>query len=96
MRIIYPTGLEVKTNKLATFACQVSIHHLMSPSKFLQKKKKKEKLALLFLQKELESEKTYEDGSTYTGQFKAELRHGTGTQTWKDGSTYVGEWQNDM
>ena len=30
--------------------------------------------------------------TTYTGQFKDELRHNHGLQKWPDGSSYDGQW----
>ena len=38
--------------------------------------------------------KTYEDGSTYFGEWKDNLRHGQGTMTYETGSKYVGEWKD--
>ena len=38
--------------------------------------------------------KTYEDGSTYFGEWKDNLRHGQGTMAGSDGGNYVGEWKN--
>lgn len=37
----------------------------------------------------------YIDGSTYTGSWYNNLRHGQGTYEYINGDKYVGEWQND-
>lgn len=37
---------------------------------------------------------TFENGSTYDGEWKDGKQHGQGINTWVDGSTYDGEWQN--
>lgn len=38
----------------------------------------------------------YENGNTFTGQFKAGLREGTGEETTPDGDGYLGQWLRDM
>lgn len=38
---------------------------------------------------------TLDNGATYTGQMKNNLREGRGTQIWLDNSKYEGEWKND-
>lgn len=38
----------------------------------------------------------YENGNTYTGQFKAGLREGIGEETTPDGDGYTGQWLRDM
>lgn len=35
-----------------------------------------------------------ETGSTYVGQFQADVFHGDGDQTWSDGSRYTGQWKH--
>jgi len=35
---------------------------------------------------------TFKSGSTYTGQWRGNTRHGFGAQTWLDGASYEGEW----
>jgi len=35
------------------------------------------------------------DGSSYTGEWCGESRHGQGMQVWPDGSKYSGQWQSD-
>jgi len=46
----------------------------------------------------LDGERTcaYQDGSGYSGSFKAGYFHGIGTFTWPDGSRYEGHWENDQ
>ena len=39
---------------------------------------------------------TYEDGSTYDGQWEGDLRHGEGKLTLKDDITYFGRWEFDQ
>jgi hypothetical protein len=39
--------------------------------------------------------KKYDDGTTYFGEFKDEVKHGQGTMTSLSGSRYVGEWTGD-
>ena len=36
----------------------------------------------------------YKDGGVYTGDYKNNLFHGTGTISYADGDKYVGEWAN--
>jgi hypothetical protein len=38
----------------------------------------------------------YDDGSTYVGFFKADLRHGYGTWEHLSGDRFQGEWHNDV
>ena len=38
----------------------------------------------------------YENGATYTGQYKNGMRTGKGKQIWMDGSVYEGFWENDQ
>ena len=38
---------------------------------------------------------THVDGSTYTGQWKADAKHGAGGESWTDGSQYVGTFQEN-
>ena len=38
--------------------------------------------------------KTFDDGGTYTGEFKDGKANGQGTYTDADGSTYTGEWRD--
>jgi len=38
---------------------------------------------------------TYQNGETYTGEFKNDQRNGQGTYTWSDGQKYVGEFKYD-
>jgi hypothetical protein len=46
----------------------------------------------------LEDEGTcsFQDGSSYSGCFKANLFHGKGTFVWQDGSRYEGQWDGGM
>jgi hypothetical protein len=37
---------------------------------------------------------TFSDGSTYSGQWKADKMHGKGVYTTKGGRTYEGQWNN--
>ena len=37
---------------------------------------------------------TYADGSTYTGEWRDDVRHGQGTGTYTDGGTYSGQWKD--
>ena len=37
---------------------------------------------------------TYEDGSTYVGEFKDGIYHGQGTYTLTDGNRFEGEWKD--
>ena len=37
---------------------------------------------------------TFNDGSTYEGEWMNDLKHGKGTYTWKDGTVLVGTWNN--
>ena len=37
---------------------------------------------------------TYEDGSSYVGEFKDDLPNGQGTYTYSDGDKYEGEWKD--
>jgi hypothetical protein len=37
----------------------------------------------------------YPDGSTYTGTFLGEFRHGQGTMTYSNGDRYTGQWYKD-
>ena len=37
---------------------------------------------------------TYEDDSSYVGEFKDGERNGQGTYTYSDGHKYVGEWKD--
>ena len=39
---------------------------------------------------------TLPDGSTYKGDFDADLKHGYGVYHWQDGSTYDGDWAQDQ
>ncbi len=39
---------------------------------------------------------TYEDGSTYVGDFKDDMFHGQGTYIFADGSTYVGNFKDNL
>ena len=39
---------------------------------------------------------TYPDGSEYTGEIVAGLRHGTGKMTFPNNEKYEGEWLNDQ
>ena len=34
-------------------------------------------------------------GLEYDGEWKANMRNGSGQMTWPDGRTYVGMWEND-
>jgi len=42
------------------------------------------------------SQKFYEDGSVYIGEWKNERRSGSGKLVEKDGTVYEGEWRNDI
>ncbi|CAJ1408349.1 unnamed protein product [Effrenium voratum] len=38
---------------------------------------------------------TFENGATYTGEWKGSFRHGKGVQLWPDGARYEGDWLDD-
>ena len=39
----------------------------------------------------------YADGCTYEGQFRNNMKHGSGCMTWPDGrKVYSGDWKNDI
>ncbi|CAE7910443.1 PIP5K9 [Symbiodinium necroappetens] len=38
---------------------------------------------------------TFENGATYTGEWKGTCRHGKGAQIWPDGARYEGDWIDD-
>jgi len=35
----------------------------------------------------------YSDGSTYTGSYKDDKKHGFGIYKWNDGKVYEGSWK---
>lgn len=37
---------------------------------------------------------TWEDGRTYTGQYRNDKKEGIGTFTWPDGRKYIGHWKD--
>ena len=39
---------------------------------------------------------TWEDGSSYDGEFKYGIPHGKGTLSWPDGSKYVGQFDQGL
>ena len=36
----------------------------------------------------------WEDGRSYVGSYKDNMKHGSGEFKWSDGRTYRGEWVN--
>ena len=39
---------------------------------------------------------TFKSGSSYTGEWKGNSRHGVGKHEWPDGASFSGSWQNNL
>lgn len=64
----------------------------MQDTKYIKKDSSSELESLSLEKKTL----AFEDGSSYTGEWLKNQRHGYGCMKWLDGSSYQGYWKNDV